>query len=99
MAGFDGVGRRYICSATYTSGGDKRYLIREVISPKTGNDLREAVVELFVSDLLGESASKPAGPESESKEKARQQYRGYMSGKLTDLNIDELKDQGVSVRK
>ncbi len=98
MAGFDGIPRRYVCSAKYTEGSDTRYLIREVTSTKMGDGLREAVINLFVSDLVGEGGTNQASP-SENEGKARQMTRAYMTGKLTDLSIDELKEKSTSLRK
>jgi hypothetical protein len=97
MAGFEGIPRRYICSAKYLEGSNTRYLIREVYSPKTGDALREAVIDLFVSDLEGPRAlaRNPSG----AGEKVRDMNRVYLTGKLTDLTIDELKERKIPFRK
>ncbi len=97
MVGFDGIPRRYICSAKYTEGTGTRYLIREVVSPKTGDALREAVIDLFVSDIEGpRSLARTPG---EAGAKVKEMNRVYLTGKLTDLNIDELKETKIPLKK
>ena len=97
MAGLLVTPRRYICSAKYITGSDTRYLLREVITPKIGDDLREAVVELFVSDLMRPTETLRTQGQAEAKRK--EMSRVYMPGKLTDLTIDELKDSKIPIKK
>ncbi|MBN2330994.1 MAG: hypothetical protein JXC85_04195 [Candidatus Aenigmarchaeota archaeon] len=92
-----GSPRRYLCSAKYTEGSDTRYLIREVVSPKTGNDLRDAVIELFVSDLEGKKDK--AWMDREASGNMKEMNRVYLTGKLTDLSIDELEQSRLPYRK
>ncbi len=87
-----GIPRRYLCAATYTTGSSARYLIRELTSPLTGPDLKEAVIELFLEDLESSAITKKKeGPETERAKKERRLL--YLSGKLESLVIDELKQE------
>ncbi len=97
MAGLLGTPRRYICSAKYITGSDTRYLLREVVSPKIGDDLRQAVIDLFVNDLVEpRKAGKTMG---QAEAKMQEMNRVYMPGKLTDLTIDELKESKIPIMK
>ena len=90
-----GLPRRYLCSAKYMEGSDTRYLIREVVSPKLGDDLRDAVIELFVSDLQGDKNKKWMHKRDGAK--MNETHRIYLTGKLTDLSIDELEQSKLPV--
>jgi hypothetical protein len=97
---------RYICSAKLeVGGGDTRYLIREVYSLKTGKELKDEVIGLFVKDAENpgrtdrERQSNPGAPGKEDKaEKVRQISRMYIRGKLTNLSIEPLREREKSYR-
>lgn len=95
MAGILGIPRRYLCSAKYTEGSSTRYLIREVTSPKTDDELRSAVIELFVADLMGPKEdprmTKKAGA------KIKEMNKVYLTGKLTALSIDEMEKRDMQI--
>lgn len=92
-----GTPKRYLCSATftpksrYTGKSKTRYLIREVISPKTGKDLTEAVAQLFISDLEGPEKEKDENPRRQAyNEEMRRVNRDYLIMGLSKISIDEL---------
>ena len=92
MVGQLGTTHRYICSAKYEEAGEAKYLIREVYSNKRDKELKQAVIELFIKDL--ESGGRPVPEnETERERKAREMTRVYLTGKLSDLSIEELKDE------
>ncbi len=87
-----GITRRYLCTATYNTGSSARYLIRELISPLTGQELKEAVIELFLKDLEAPATTKKKEGEETEEDKKRKRFVN-LSGKLEDLVIDELKSE------
>ena len=86
-----GIPRRYLCAAKYTIESDTRYLIRELTSPLTGRDLKEAVIEIFLKDLETPPISKKLDEESKNEQDRKEKRLIYLRGKLEDLVIDELK--------
>jgi len=66
-------------------------LIRELISPLTGEDLRKAVIELFLRDLESPAIAKRLDKEAKDENDRREKRLIYLRGKLEDLVIDELK--------
>jgi hypothetical protein len=92
-----GMPKRYLCTATYNTGSSSRYLIRELTSQMTGQGLKDEVIKLFLKDL--EATVTAQNKEGETEEERRQRRKFlYLSGKLEDLVIDELKQTDLRKR-
>ena len=95
-----GIPRAYLCSATYEVGGERKFLIREIVSGNRGEDLRREVSGLFLSDITNQGRVGSKTPVDYRSKLLKDLGIGqadidttgiFVTGKLKDLNIDEMK--------
>ena len=81
MMGIAGL-KKYLCYAEYeVNSKETVYLLRDAYSYKTGQELRQAVINKFIEDITPKQRKGTDG-------KALSQY---IFGRLRTMSIDELK--------
>ncbi|OGJ20738.1 hypothetical protein A3K73_03780 [Candidatus Pacearchaeota archaeon RBG_13_36_9] len=94
-----GIPKKYLCTAKYTIEYETRYLIRELISPLNDQDLKRAVIDIFLKDLESPAITKRLDKEAENEQDRREKRLIYLRGKLEDLVIEELKQTEAPAKK